>query len=66
MVTVVGGSAWGGEPDFEALGAFLRSTGAPTWSGRMADVEPDLDTFARRFTQWKRRDPDAGGYGHNG
>jgi len=30
---------------------------------RLADVEPDLDSFAARFTQWKRRDPDAGGYG---
>jgi hypothetical protein len=29
----------------------------------LADVEPDLDAFAARFTQWKRRDPTAGGYG---
>ena len=62
-VTVVGGSAMAGDLDFDALGAFLRSTGAPRWSGRLADVEPDLDTFARRFTRWKQRDPVARGYG---
>ena len=30
---------------------------------RSADVEPDLDAFARRFTRWKERDARAGGYG---
>jgi hypothetical protein len=62
-VTVVGGNAMAGDLDFAALGEFLRSTGVMSWSGRLADVEPDLDAFASRFTRWKERDPDAGGYG---
>jgi hypothetical protein len=49
--------------DFDALRDFLQSVGAPSWTGRLADVEPDLDAFARRFTSWKARDPFAGGYG---
>jgi hypothetical protein len=49
--------------DFDGLTEFLRSTEAPTWSGRLADIDPDLDAFARRFTTWKQRDADAGGYG---
>jgi hypothetical protein len=49
--------------DFAALAEFLAATGAPSWSGRFADVEPDLDAFARRFTRWKERDARAGGYG---
>ena len=49
--------------DFAALAEFLAATGAPLWSGRFADVEPDLDAFARRFTRWKERDARAGGYG---
>jgi hypothetical protein len=49
--------------DFEGLGQFLKSTGGPTWSGRLTDVEPDIDHFARRFTTWKARDALSGGYG---
>jgi hypothetical protein len=49
--------------DFDALSDFLQSTGAASWSGRLADIEPDFDSFARRFTTWRRRDPEAGGYG---
>ena len=49
--------------DFGALGDLLTSTDLPSWTGRLADVEPDLDAFARRFTDWKQRDPDAGGFG---
>ena len=62
-VAVVGGSAMAVDFDFGALADFMRDVGAPTWSGSLADVEPDLDVFAARFTQLKRRDPDAGGYG---
>lgn len=62
-VTIVGGGAMAGDLEFGALREFLRSTGARTWSGRLAEVEPDLDAFARRFTSWKQRDSDAGGYG---
>ena len=56
-------SASAGDFDFAALAEFLGATGAPLWSGRFADVEPDLDAFARRFTRWKERDARAGGYG---
>jgi hypothetical protein len=42
-----------------------RSSGATTWSGRLADIEPDFDAFAARFTKWKARDPDADGYGQS-
>ena len=45
--------------DFDGLTEFLRSTEAPTWSGCLADIDPDLDAFARRFTTWKQRDADA-------
>jgi hypothetical protein len=56
-------AASAGDFDFAALAEFLRATGAPSWSGRFADIEPDLDAFARRFTRWKERDAHAGGYG---
>ena len=58
-------SASGGDFDFAALTEFLGATGAPSWSGRFADVEPDpVDAFARRFTRWKGRDAcETGGYG---
>lgn len=51
--------------DFDTAGirAFLDASGAPSWSGRLADIEPDFDAFAARFTKWKARDPAAGGYG---
>jgi hypothetical protein len=49
--------------DFEAVRDFLKDQGVASWSGRLADVEPDLDAFATRFTKWKARDPEAGGYG---
>jgi hypothetical protein len=62
-IAVVGGSTMGSDLDFDALREFLLTLCAPTWSGRLADVEPDLDAFSRRFTMWKRRDPYAGGYG---
>jgi len=52
-----------GDLDFDALSDFLQSTGAASWRGRLADIEPDFDAFAGRFTTWKRRDPEAGGYG---
>ena len=52
-----------GDFDFAALAEFLGATGAPLWSGSFADVEPDFDAFARRFTRWKERDARAGGYG---
>src|ERR1700729_2608990 len=56
-------STSGDDFDFAALAEFLAATGAPLWSGRFADVEPDLDAFARRFTRWKERDARVGGYG---
>jgi len=62
-IAVVGGSTMAGDLDFEALREFLLALCAPTWSGRLAEVEPDLEAFAARFTMWKRRDPYAGGYG---
>lgn len=51
--------------DLDSFGirAFLDAAGAASWSGRLADLEPHLDAFAARFTKWKERDPDAGGYG---
>ena len=52
-----------GDLDFDALSDFLQSTGAGSWSGCLADIEPDFDAFAHRFTTWKQRDPEAGEYG---
>ncbi|BBU60393.1 hypothetical protein MSC49_03280 [Methylosinus sp. C49] len=49
--------------DSEAVLRFLDAAGTRTWSGRLADVEPDFDAFAWRFTRWKERDARAGGYG---
>lgn len=49
--------------DSTGIRAFLDNAGVASWSGRLAEIEPDLDTFAARFTKWKARDPDAGGYG---
>jgi hypothetical protein len=53
-----------GDLDFDGLGNLLRRIGQPTWSGRLADVEPNFDAFVHRFTKWKQRDPEADGYGH--
>jgi len=52
-----------GNLDFDALRELLQSMDALSWRGRLADVEPDFDTFARRFTKWKQRDPEVGEYG---
>lgn len=49
--------------DFDAIRALLESMGTSSWEGRLADIEPDLDAFARRFTKLKHRDPEAGRYG---
>jgi hypothetical protein len=49
--------------DTEALYMFLKLRDASSWSGRLSNVEPDFDAFAKRFTVWKERDPDAGSYG---
>ncbi|WP_442754255.1 hypothetical protein ACNHKD_14850 [Methylocystis sp. JAN1] len=49
--------------DSAGIRAFLDEAGLTSWSGCLADVEPDLDAFAARFTKWKARDPEAGGYG---
>jgi len=48
--------------DFDALRDLVRSHGS-TWSGRLADVEPDFHAFVRRFSRWKERDLESGGYG---
>jgi hypothetical protein len=49
--------------DFDAIRPLLESMGISSWEGRLADIELDLDAFARRFTKLKHRDPEAGGYG---
>ncbi len=51
------------DADIHALRALLKSRGVEVWTGRLADIEPDFDEFVRRFTDWKPRDPKAGGYG---
>jgi hypothetical protein len=51
------------DPDSGGIRAFLDAAGKTSWSGSIADIEPDFDTFAARFTKWKARGPDAGGYG---
>lgn len=59
----------GGDPvrlhhlDAAAIRAFLEAEGVRCWSGSFTDVEPDFDAFAHRFSQWKNRDAEAGGYG---
>jgi hypothetical protein len=49
--------------DSVALCFFLKLRDASSWSGRLSEVEPDFDAFAKRFTVWKERDPDVGAYG---
>jgi hypothetical protein len=49
--------------DSDAVRSFLDAAGTRAWSGRLADVEPDFDAFAHRFTRCKERDARAGGYG---
>jgi len=60
---------WEGSPpldesgfDFDALRDLVLSHGL-TWSRRLADIEPDFHAFVRRFSGWKDRDPETGGYG---
>jgi hypothetical protein len=59
----------GGDPmrlhhlDAAAIRAFLEAEGVRSWSGSLTDVEPDFDSFAHRFSQWKSRDAETGGYG---
>jgi hypothetical protein len=48
--------------DFDALRDLVLSHGS-TWSGRLADVEPDFHAFVRRFSRWKERDRETSGYG---
>jgi hypothetical protein len=49
--------------DSASIRGFLEAAGVESWSGRLVDVESDLDAFAARFTKWKARDPEADGYG---
>lgn len=61
-ISTGGGLRFGGEDlalvhdlDHAAVRAFVDAAGTTSWSGRLADVEPDFDAFAARFTKWKAR-----------